>query len=604
MKSNLKRTVTMLLAAVMMLSAVCMMFTSCSDDKEITADIGETLSTRKPITLTVYGITGKTTTPEAIDEVEKRLNRFSESEYATTLELKLYDESEYRDILEAKYVKLQHDADVAKFCEGAKKIGDRVDKKMNKLLTEAEQSAKSAAAEKAAKEKAEAEAKAAAKLAAAIEAGEAVAEPVDEDQVDIVLISDFTHYMASINAQPEPVIVPLDEYLKLDSKILTDYIHPTLLSAAKIGGSTYGLPINKGIDADTTYCLLDRELVEKYQFDTTQIMNFANIESFLADVKANEPDVIPLLKAPEEVQGYDFYDNIIGHPIGITNPEFGEYVPVNCRSTYGEFVVTNFFEIMSDFREYGFLPDEGADTTGMRFAADIRKGNEQDVKRWEEEGYIVEVYKTARATTENTLGAMYAISAYSKYPARCMEILEMLYTDASFKNIFTFGVEGVNYSVNPDNTITRLNDEYMMDFMKSGNTFIGLLDEGMDPDYVAKAVAKNFGVKRHGFLAFQVELDEAGQNAIDYYTEYSDGVFETLRQGVPNPDLTYSRVASRLNRGYINDNVPGIKAFLNGEDDIPSEWAMQFDAYKTTIPANVTIEEKDLTSYIVSNKNK
>lgn len=604
MKSNLKRTFSMLLAALMMLPAVCMMFTSCSDDGEVTADIGETISTRNPITLTIYGVTGETTTPEAVAEVEKRLNRLSESEYSTTLDLRLYTEDEYRDVLEEKYIKLQHNADVSEFCASAKKIGDRVDKKINKLLTEAEQSAKTAAAEKAAKEKKEAEEKAAKELAAAIEAGEAVAEPVDQDQVDIIFINDFDHYTASINAQPEPVVVPLDEYLKLDSKILTDYIHPTLLSAAKIGGSTYGLPINKGIEAETTYCLMDRELVEKYGFDTTQIKNFANIETFLADVKANEPNVIPLLNAPEEIQGYDFYDNIIGHPIGITNPEFGAYAPVACRRTYSEFVVTNFFEIMSDFREYGYLPEIGADTSGMRFAADIRKGNDEDVKRWEEQGYVVEVYKTARATTENTLEALYAISAYSKYPARCMEIIEMLYTDVDFKNIFTFGVEGVNYSVNDDNTITRLNDEYVMDFMKSGNTFIGYLDEGMDPDYVQKAIAKNFDVKRHGFLAFQINLNEADQAALDYYVEQTGDTFETLRQGADKPDLVYSRLANRLDRGQVSEDIPGLKVFLTGEDDIPSAWAMQFDSYKTTIPANVTIEEKDLSSYMVENKNK
>lgn len=606
MKSNLKKTISLLLAAVMILSAVSIMFTSCSfGDEEVKADIGENVTTRKPLTLTLYGVTGETTTPEAIKAVEERLNRFSETEYSTTLVLKLYTEDEYRDVLDQAYEKLQHEAEVAEFCDGARKIRERVDKKRNKLLTEAEQSAKTAAEKKAATEKAEAEAKAAEELAAAIEAGEAEPEPLAEGQVDIVFINDFDHYIDSINtADTDPVIIPLDSYLKLDSKILTDYIHPTLLSAAKIGGSTYGLPINKGIETETTYYVLDAELVEKYQFDTTQLMNFANVEYFLADIKANEPDVIPLLRAPEEIQGYDFYNNEIGNPIGITNPEFGEYIPVSCRRTYSEFTVTNFFDIMSDFRKYGYLPEIGADTTGMRFAVDIRKGTDADVKKWEEEGYIVEVYKTARATTENTLGAMYAISAYSKYPDRCMEILEMLYTQPEFKNLYTYGIEEVNYKVNPDNTVTRLNDEYMMDFMKSGNTFIGYLDEGMDPDYVKNAVAKNFSVKRHGFLAYTINLTEEEQKAYDYYVEQIGDTFETLRQGTHNPNIVYARLASTLDRGLASENIPGLKVFLAGENDIPSKWAQAFDAYKTTIPANVTIDEKDLSSYIVENKNE
>ena len=184
-----------------------------------------------------------------------------------------------------------------------------------------------------------------------------------------------------------------------------------------------------------------------------------------------------------------------------------------------------------------------------------------------------------------------------------MEILKMLYTEPEFKNIYTFGVEGTHYSVNPDNTIKRLNNDYVMDFMKSGNTFIGLLDEGMDPDYVAKAVEQNFNVKRHGFLAFQIKLSESEQAALDYYVEQTGDTFETLRQGIENPDITYSRLANKLDRGYTNADIIGIKDFLFGTDEEPSSWATQFDNYKSTIPANVTIEEKDLSSYIVQNKN-
>lgn len=602
MKRNLKKSVSLLLAAIMVLSAVSMMFTSCSSDEEVTADIGETVSTRKPITLTFYGVTNKSTTPEAIKEVEKHLNRLTESEYSTTLVLKLFTEDEYEDALETAYATLQHESEVDEFCAAAQKVADRVDKKRNKLLTEAEQTAKTAAEKKASEEKAKAEAKAAEELAAAIEAGEAEPEAAEANQVDIVFINDFEHYMSSINAEPESVIISLDSYLKLDSKILTDYIHPTLLSAAKINGATYGLPINKGIEAENTYCVFDKELVEKYGFDITQIKNFANIESYLQTIKENEPDVIPLLKAPEEVQGYDFYNDEIGHPIGITNPEFGDYTPVNCRRTYSEFAVTNFFELMSDFREYGYLPDLDADTTGMRFAVDIRKGTASDVAEWEEQGYVAEVYKTARATTDNTLGSLYAVSAYSKYPDRCMEILEMLYTDPEFKNIYTFGIEGENYTVNEDNTVKRLNDEYSMDFMKSGNTFIGLLDEGMDPDYVEKAVEQNSNVKRHGFLAFQPKLSEDEQKAMDYYVEQTGDTFETLRQGVPNPDVTYTRLANKLDKGFTNSGIIGLKDFLFGTDDEPSNWSTQFDSYKSTIPLTVTIGEKDLTSYINSNK--
>ncbi len=575
----------------MIIPAVLMMFTSCSQEEEVTADIGINVTTRKPITLTLYAITGESTTPEAVEAVEKKLNQLTEVEYSTTLDLRLYTADEYEQALENAYISLQHDKEIAAFCDSAAKIGNKMYKKINKILTEEEQNAKTLAEKKEAKEKAKAEAE----LAAKIEAGEIETEPVELNQVDILFIEDFEYYMKNVN---ELKLAELDEYLKLDSRILTDYIHPTLLSAAKYNGYTYGLPINKGIETETTYYVLDKELVEKYQFDTSSLKMFANIESFLAAVKAGEPNVIPLLKAPEEIQGYDFYDNIIGHPIGITNPEFAKYTPVNSRRTYSEMAVTNFFDLMSSFRKQGFLPDYNANTEGLRFAVDIRKGTDIDVKEWESQGYIVEVYKTARATTENAIGSMYAVSTYSKYPARCMEILEMLYTNPEFKNIFTFGVEGTNFYVNGDNTITRINDNYMMDFMKTGNTFIGYLDAGMDPDYVEKAVVKNFDVKRHGFLAFQVELTEEEQKALDWYVEQIGDTYESLRQGIPNAAATYTRIASKLDRGNADEGIPGLKDFLFTTDEVTSSWDQQFQAYKVTVPPTVSVQKEELYNYM------
>ncbi|MBQ9940268.1 MAG: hypothetical protein IJO74_01870 [Clostridia bacterium] len=603
--SNFKKSISLLMVLVMAVALICATFTSCSNnDQEVTADIGEDVTARKSVSLTVYGVTNDTTTPEAIKEVEKQLNRISEKELSTTIVLKLYPEDEYKDVLETAYTELQQKAEVADFCAATKKIVSRVDKKRLKLLTEAEQTAKSEAEQKKARELKEAEQKEAAELEAAIKAGIISAPPIEENQIDVLLINDFEHYMSSINNPSGPLLVPIDNYLRLDSKILTDYLHPTLLSAAKIGGKTYGLPINKGIEAETTYCLIDKTLAEKYNFDTENVKNFANVKPFLLQVRDNEKGVIPLLTVPEEIQGYDFYDNILGHPVGITNPEFGEYNPVNVRRSYSEFTVRSFFDLMADFRKEGFFPGLKEDTAGKPFAMDLRKGTASDAAKWEEEGYVVCIYKNARATTENTLGAMYAISTYSKIPDRAMEVIELLYTNPEFKNIFTFGIENVHYTKNNDGTVKHISNDYSMDFMKSGNTFIGLLDEGMDTDYVKKAAELNFNVKRHGFLAFQFTFTDEQKAAMDYYVKTVGETYSTLRVGVANAETIYTRIATRLEAGSEARGILPFKEYLLGTTETVSDLSLQFSNYVGTLPLSVTMEEKDLTSYIALDKNK
>lgn len=621
MKFNFRKSITMLFAIAVILCFVCVMFTSCSQEEEMTADTQNTVSIRKPVTLTIYGVTNSSTTPEAIKMVEQKLSHLAETEYSTSLVLKLYTEEEYNQVLDQKYEQIQHGIDVDEFCQQAKKTREKIDKKRTRLLSEQEVEEKTASEAAAKKQKEEQELKKAQELEKAIAEGTATYEAVGENQVDIVFISDYQRYIDSINAQPKSTVVALDEYLSLESKILTDYIHPTLLSASKIGGRTYALPVNKAIESEATYYLFDKQLLEKYPFteegaDINKLDFTRYIQPFLEAVSINEPGVIPLLSIPDDIQNFDFYNNQVGHPIGVVNPEYGKFAPTNCVNSYNQKYVTDFLNTISDFRTIGYVPDKNTDVTGKRFAVDIRKGTQADVAEWEAQGYVVTVYKKARATTENTMGAMYAISRYSKYPDRCMEVLEMLYTNSEFKNLFTFGIEGTHYEVNPDGkTVKHLNDQYSMDFMKSGNTFIGLLDEGMDVNYVANAVKKNDGIERHAFLAFQPTLEEKDQAVLDFYEKIvfedknsidqdgNNAIVQCIK-GESGGQRALGNVIREIKKAPLPEDEGGseitdIKVFLEGQDGVPSTWAMKFDEYKASIPIPVSFEDqKDLTVYM------
>ena len=56
----------------------------------------------KPVTLTFYGITGDSTTEEAIAAVQDELNLYTEGNFSTHIVLKLYPEAEYDRVIEEK----------------------------------------------------------------------------------------------------------------------------------------------------------------------------------------------------------------------------------------------------------------------------------------------------------------------------------------------------------------------------------------------------------------------------------------------------------------------------------------------------------------------
>ena len=82
----MKKKLLSLLLAVLMLMSI--MLTSCSneeDDGTVTLNADST-NTR---TVVIAAITGETTTPEAITQVEEALNRVSKSMYKTQVVLRL-----------------------------------------------------------------------------------------------------------------------------------------------------------------------------------------------------------------------------------------------------------------------------------------------------------------------------------------------------------------------------------------------------------------------------------------------------------------------------------------------------------------------------------
>ncbi len=120
-----------------------------------------------------------------------------------------------------------------------------------------------------------------------------------------------------------------------------------------------------------------------------------------------------------------------------------------------------------------------------------------------------------------------------------MEIITLLSTDAELHNLLTFGIEEVHYIVNADNenVITVVDDSYAMDFYKTGNSLLGYVTEGMDPDYAAKAKAKNLNSFVSPFLGYRydwnTEENEKYMKGYEEWKAYLDPIYAQLSYGTP-----------------------------------------------------------------------
>ena len=262
----------------------------------------------------------------------------------------------------------------------------------------------------------------------------------------------------------------IDKLLETKGKEMKSVIDERFWEGAKIDGKTYAVPNQKEI-AGAPMWVFDKELVEKYNIPYQDIHTVDDLEPWLALIKEKEPDFIPFYTHGDSIP-LDFDD--IVNPLGIF---------YNDKSL----TVTNKFEskemkdMLLKLREYyeaGYINQDAA-VTDMKpevkrfvWKADgqpyAENGWGQALGREVVTSSIVSPYVTNASTT----GAMTAISSTSKHPEKAMELINLVNTDSTLRNLLMFGIEGTHYEKVSDNQIKRdPNGPYSVTSWAYGNLF-------------------------------------------------------------------------------------------------------------------------------------
>lgn len=256
----MKKFICTLLCMVLAVSV----FTGCSQNSGGSTTTTTTIS---PMTLTLTAITDDTTTPEAIAQVQEFMNNISKSEFKTQVELRLMTADEYVNYIERTFAAANAQAeDTTASAEDTS--ADTVADTGNGVETEpldnegADDSAEVVTVE-----------------LVTDEYGRLVEKYPDaeQNQLDIIfmtgrdMLKDF---------QSKGYLAALDEELSGDAKMINKYVYPTFIEAGKISGTQYAILNNRNL-GNYKFLLIDKELADKYQFDTTSVKTLKDCEAFL-----------------------------------------------------------------------------------------------------------------------------------------------------------------------------------------------------------------------------------------------------------------------------------------------------------------------------------
>ena len=342
---------------------------------------------------------------------------------------------------------------------------------------------------------------------------------VEDHQVDIIYLSGYEKYNEYIENE---WIQKLDSELSGSAKAIPSYVSTSLLNAIKVGGSTYAIP-NNNVIGEYTYMLIDKELFDKYYYTGTlkDVHSIVDVSDFIEDVAKYEEGVLP-------INGdVNYCLSLIAHYWSI-DPETMAIDPAKFSVlghaykpdeviTRGSTAMTfsnlladeRYKESLLNLKEFEYAGYFGTPAEGQKSAISFVKGDASVVENYEDDNYVV-VVDYPKAANEDIYANMFAISTYTSDLAKSMQIITLLNTDTEFRNLFQYGIEGVNYELNANGSVSMMNgNAYNMDISKTGNEFIAYVPEGMNVDVWEYAKQQNRESQVNPLLgfAFANELD-------------------------------------------------------------------------------------------------
>ena len=349
---------------------------------------------------------------------------------------------------------------------------------------------------------------------------------VTDNQVDIIYLSGYDKYNEYIENE---WIQKLDAELSGSAKAIPSYVSTSLLNAVKVSGSTYAIP-NNNVIGEYTYMLIDKELFDKYYYTGTlkNVHSIVDVSDFIEDVAKYEEGVLP-------INGdVNYCLSLIAHYWSI-NPDTLEIDPstfsvlghaytANEVITRGSTALTfsnllaneQYKESLLNLKEFEYAGYFGTPAEGQKSAISFVKGDASVVEDYEDDNYVV-VVDYPKAADQDIYANMFAISTYTSNLSKSMQVITLLNTDAEFRNLFQYGIKGVNYDLNADGTAYMLaGNAYNMDIAKTGNEFIAYVPEGMNVDVWEYAKQQNRESQVNPLLGFSFanELNSQEEEAL------------------------------------------------------------------------------------------
>ncbi|MCR5509676.1 MAG: ABC transporter substrate-binding protein [Lachnospiraceae bacterium] len=348
--------------------------------------------------------------------------------------------------------------------------------------------------------------------------------------------------------------------------------------ASKYDGKNYFVPVYKD-NVEGYDFMFRQDLIDEYGWDITSVKKLADLEPMLADA-ADAGLKYPFLTQKTAmfyrwyINDFDFFTANASSNFVAVDKSTNEVVDTVLTPQYKEFCT-----LMAEWAEKGYISEDDVtktttDTTtqtqdwAVSWWTDIPVNDEADSRYGQDVTMQPATDRWAHSTS--ALGSCYCVTATStpEQAKACVDFLGLMYTDSTLADMYTFGIEGEDFTYDANGHVTQTSEKYNHSMWESASaTIVTPLDN--EPDNKADLYKDfNGGAKTSPAAGFRFDPSpvEAQYTAcMNVFDEYG---FILENGGVAAAD--------------VESTIEAYQAALDeaGYQDVLAEFTAQYDAWK------------------------
>ncbi len=326
-------------------------------------------------------------------------------------------------------------------------------------------------------------------------------------QLDIFVVDDYDKFLKMAN---DGRLAAIDT--TYDRKVLTKYIHPTIMAATTVNKKVYGVPTNFAMDGKYEFLVFNKELLDKYGYTVHDLRTIEKMSDYFELVKQNEPSYYPINELPEFASGVETYDSVLYSTSDLISISQST-VPMFLNNTK----YLSFLKTVEAYNEKGYVAkNDGVENA--KYAVELVYSDRLLDKEWEEDGitYQAYLYDLPRVTSREAFKSAMCVSAYSLNSAKAAKLVELFNTDWELADMLQYGIRNEHYRLEDDIIVpvnTGEDNAYKMDNFLTGNVYVKHpLAE--DAEYAKDAKITNISVAPSAFFGMELTFSNASDESV------------------------------------------------------------------------------------------